>query len=132
MQLKGILEMPCVKDFSSSALLLYTFCLFLQSEGSTEDIFFDKCQHATNTYFEPRTFLRSCLYVVEVTSELRMIQTRHTAVFLPPNLPLLLPAGFLPPSLADPISDVRSGSLERSRRADSRNLKGSSSEITLG
>lgn len=60
-----------------------------------------------------------------------MTKTRHTAAFLPPNLPLLLPAGFLPLLLTDPIADVRIGSLEHSRRADGGNLKGSSSEITL-
>lgn len=70
--------------------------------------------------------LRRFTYVEQMT------KTRHTVAFLPPNLPLLLPAGFLPLLLADPISDVRSGYLERSRRADSGNLKGSSSEITLG
>jgi len=61
----------------------------------------------------------------------RMTKTRHAAAFLPLNLPLLLPAGFLPLLLTDPIADVRIGSLEHSRRADGGNLKGSLSEITL-
>ncbi len=100
LQLRSVLEMPRVKDFSSSAL--YTFSFLYNLRNLLKLFSFNKWPYATNTYFNPRTFLRSCLYVVEGTSEPRMTEIRHTALFLAPSLPLLLPVGFLPPSLAEP------------------------------
>ncbi len=74
LQLRSVLEMPCFKDFSKSAL--YTFSFLYNLKDLLKLFSFNKWLYATNNYFNPRTFLRSCLYVVEGTSEPRMTEIR--------------------------------------------------------